>query len=716
MRKELGGILILFLVVLTTVSLLTFSPADPSINHARGPGDIHNFFGVLGAYTAGLLLSGFGLGAFWIPFLLFLAGMRVLGGRPAKTILPIALGGLLLIIATGCLFALRQDIYSLMGSRFPAGGITGIPLKDLLVSYAGPAGGAFIAFLLFLTGLIIATGFSPVRFGRRCYALGRRLYDALRTRYIIRRERKLKAEKRAEVQKKQAQKPEREIVIKAPAPVTAVPPVPAPKQKEFDFMSPSGPFDLPSVKFLTDPDKRPASMDDDSLHMQAKLLEKKLEDFGISGEVTEISPGPVVTTFEYRPAPGVKINRIVNLSDDLALALRAISIRIVAPIPGKSVIGIEIPNAEREVVRIKEIIVSQSFEKSKSRLTLCLGKDIVGEPVAVEMDKMPHLLVAGSTGSGKSVALNTMICSLLYKARPDEVKLLMIDPKRIELSLYDGIPHLIAPVVTNMKKATNALNWAVREMEERYEKLASKQVRNIAQYNKKIEKESDHPDDEKLPYIVIIIDEFADLMAVASRDVETALARLAQMARAAGVHLILATQRPSVNVITGVIKANFPTRISFQVSSKIDSRTILDTNGAESLLGSGDMLYLPPGTGKLQRIHGAFISEDEVNRIIEFLKKQKEPEFDESVTLAPPAAEEADGDLEFDDRYDEAVALVSRTRQASISMIQRHLRIGYNRAARIIEVMEQQGVVGPSDGVKQREVLISNLEDMDGGK
>ncbi|MFZ5564936.1 MAG: DNA translocase FtsK [Thermodesulfobacteriota bacterium] len=711
MKKELGGILILFLVALTAVSLLSYSPADPSINHARGPGEIHNFFGVLGAYTAGFLLSGFGMGAFWVPFLLLLAGIRVLTGKPAKTILPIVLGGLVLIVATGCLFAFRQAAGPDPAGRFPAGGITGEPLKDLLVGYAGPAGGGFIAFLLFLTGLIIATGFSPVRFGQKCYTLGRRIYDYLHTRYIIRRERKIKAEKRVEIQKKQAQKPEREIVIKTPAPPVVVP-APVPKQKEFDFMSPSGPFELPSVKFLTDPDKRPASLDDGSLHMQARLLEKKLEDFGISGEVTEISPGPVVTTFEYRPAPGVKINKIVNLSDDLALTLRAISIRIVAPIPGKSAIGIEIPNAEREMVRIKEIIVSQAFEKSKSKLTLCLGKDIVGEPVAVEMDKMPHLLVAGSTGSGKSVALNTMICSLLYKATPDEVKLLMIDPKRIELSLYDGIPHLITPVVTNMKKATNALNWAVREMEERYEKLALKQVRNIAQFNKKMEKEPAGPENKKLPYIVIIIDEFADLMAVASRDVETALARLAQMARAAGIHLILATQRPSVNVITGVIKANFPTRISFQVSSKIDSRTILDANGAESLLGSGDMLYLPPGTGKLQRIHGAFISEEEVARIIEFLKKQKEPEFDESVTLSAPASEEEAGDVEFDERYDEAVALVARTRQASISMIQRHLRIGYNRAARIIEIMEQQGVVGPSDGVKPREVLISNLEDM----
>ncbi|MDY6905565.1 MAG: DNA translocase FtsK 4TM domain-containing protein [Thermodesulfobacteriota bacterium] len=715
MKKELGGILIFFLVILTLVSLLTYSASDPSLNHAGASGEIENFFGPLGAYTAGFLLGGFGLGAFWIPFLLLLAGVRIFRGRPPKTIIPIILGGLVLIIATGTLFAFRQPAYLLFGTEFSAGGITGIPLQHFLARFSGRAGGMLIAFLLFLAGLIIATGFSPVRFGRLCWKLGYALFNRIRTSYIIRKERKRKAVKRAAAKNKQPRpKPAREVKIKTPVAPPAKP-VPRPKQEEFDFMSPSGAYTLPSIKFLNEPDERPASVDDESLEMQARLLEKKLEDFGIQGEVTEISPGPVVTTFEYKPAPGIKINKIVNLSDDLALALRAISIRIVAPIPGKSVIGIEIPNAEREIVRIRDIIISPVFDKLKSKMTLCLGKDIVGEPVAVEMDKMPHLLVAGSTGSGKSVALNTMICSLLYKARPDEVKLLMIDPKRIELSLYDGIPHLITPVVTDMKKATNALNWAVREMEERYQKLSEKKVRNIAQYNRKIEKESGDAEQEaaKLPYIVIIIDEFADLMAVASRDVEAALARLAQMARAGGIHLILATQRPSVNVLTGLIKANFPTRISFQVSSKTDSRTILDANGAESLLGNGDMLYLAPGSAKLQRIHGAYISEEEVCRIIEFLKKQKQPEFDDRVTAPPPRQEAETGETEYDERYDEAVALVAKTRQASISMVQRHLRIGYNRAARIIETMEQEGVVGPSDGVKPREVLIANLDEMD---
>ncbi|RLC29025.1 MAG: DNA translocase FtsK, partial [Deltaproteobacteria bacterium] len=422
MRKELGGILIFFFVVLTLVSLLSFSPYDPSINHAGGGGDVHNFFGIVGAFTSSLLLSGFGLGAFWIPILLLVAGIRTLRGKPAKNVVPVALGGLLLVIATGCLFSFAQKEYHLFGTIFPAGGIAGGLLENLLEQYTGRAGGILTALLLFLVGLMVSTRFSPVRFGRRCRDLANRIYDRIYTFYIIRKERKLKARNLARRKEKRPEKTNREIVIKAP-PKPPVITAPKPRQEEFDFMNPSGHFELPSIKFLNDPEQQPVSFDDESLQMQARLLEKKLEDFGVNGDVTEILPGPVITTFEYKPAPGVKINRIVTISDDLALALRAISVRIVAPIPGKSVIGIEIPNPERRTVHIKEIIVSKAFEKSKSKLTLCLGKDIVGEPVAVEMDKMPHLLIAGSTGSGKSVALNTMICSLLYKATPDEVKL-----------------------------------------------------------------------------------------------------------------------------------------------------------------------------------------------------------------------------------------------------------------------------------------------------
>ncbi|MGE4520838.1 MAG: DNA translocase FtsK [Desulfobacteraceae bacterium] len=458
----------------------------------------------------------------------------------------------------------------------------------------------------------------------------------------------------------------------------------------------------PETVFLIPPSRETEDIDTRFLKEQARKLEKKLEDFSIRGEVKEIAPGPVITTFEYKPAPGIKISKIVNLENDIALALSALSVRIVAPIPGKNVIGIEVPNKKREIVRIREIIESEIFENFKHGLPLCLGKDIDGNPFVSDLSKMPHLLIAGATGTGKSVCLNSMITSLLYKCSPEDVKLLMIDPKRIELSLYNDIPHLITPVVTDMKKATNALNWAVKEMEQRYDLLAMEKVRNIDQYNAVSE--------EKLPYIVIIIDELADLMMVSSRDVETALARLAQMARASGIHLILATQRPSVDVLTGVIKANFPTRISFQVSSKTDSRTILDTNGAEALLGNGDMIFLPPGTSKIKRLHGAYISEKEVTDVIDFLKSQMEPEYIDDVTEAFETENESYSDEDYDPLYDKAVQFVTSTRQASISAVQRHLRIGFNRAARIIEYMEKDSIVGPAQGSKPREVIAGSFD------
>ena len=714
MKKEIIGILFFFMVVFSLISLISFDPADPCLFfNAGATSRVHNLFGVVGANFAGILVGLFGIGAFWVPFLCLLGCILFFGKNPGQALLPLAAGGILLIITTGSLLALKQDHYILFGSRFSSGGIVGIPLKSLAVRYSNPAGGTIILLLAWLIGFIMATGFSVVAFYRRLKAANEALFDRIATLFIKWRERRQKSARRRRTLKAEKKKKKEKIRIKTPDP-KPVPVKPVPKQAVFDFMKDDGDFSLPSVNFLDEPEARPPSTSKENLRMQSRLLEKKLEDFGVLGKVVAVTPGPVITTFEYEPAPGVKINRVVSLTDDLALALRAISIRIVAPIPGKAVIGVEIPNTDRETVRFKEMVLSPAFEQAKTTLTLCLGKDIVGNPVSAGLEKMPHLLIAGATGAGKSVALNTMICSLLYKLTPDQVKLIMVDPKRIELSMYDGIPHLITPVVTDVKKATNALFWAVREMEHRYELLSEMKTRNIDQYNRKVQKEKPTAEDGTpltlLPFIVIIIDELADLMMVASRDVEVALTRLAQMARAAGIHLILATQRPSVDVLTGIIKANFPTRLTFQVSSKTDSRTIIDTNGAESLLGMGDMLFLPPGTGRLQRIHGAYISEAELARVTEFLKKQQRPDYDKSVVEAPAKEAENAGEKEYDERYDDAVALVTQAGQASISMVQRHLRIGYNRAARIIEMMEQEGVVGPQDGVKPREVLVRNYE------
>ncbi|WDP91656.1 MAG: DNA translocase FtsK [Desulfobacter sp.] len=477
----------------------------------------------------------------------------------------------------------------------------------------------------------------------------------------------------------------------------------------------SGAFRLPSLDFLNRPETR-MEVDHEAIRRDAELLEQKLGYFGIKGEVMEVSPGPVITTFEYKPAPGIKISKIVNLADDLALALSALSIRLVAPIPGKDVIGIEIPNERMSIVPFADIVGSEAFMNIDSRTPICLGKDIIGNPVVVGLDKMPHLLIAGATGTGKSVALNAMITSILYKSSPEMVKFIMIDPKRIELSLFNDIPHLITPVITDMKKANIALQWVVREMERRYEKLAKLQVRNIEQYNRKIKQGNiGHLGEEfeHFSYIVIIIDELADLMMTASKDIEFSLTRIAQMARAAGIHLILATQRPSVDVLTGIIKANFPTRISFQVSSKTDSRTIIDSNGAETLLGRGDMLFVPPGTARLTRVHGTYLSERELITITDSLKSQGRPDYLLEVITEreeePVTAEVGEDD--YDEKYQAALDFVLSTRQASISSVQRALRVGYNRAARIIDLMEKKGVVGPSDGVKPRQVLVDHRMD-----
>ncbi len=487
-------------------------------------------------------------------------------------------------------------------------------------------------------------------------------------------------------------------------------------------------LELPPVSLLDYVQGERAVIDPEKLRDNAQRLVKTLKEYGIEGSVREIRPGPVVTMYEYVPAPGIKISKIAGLADDLAMSMAALRVRIVAPIPGKGAVGIEIPNDVRETVYLKEIVAHDAFKKSGAGLTMALGKDIEGNAYAANLAKMPHLLVAGATGTGKSVSINAMIMSILFKATPDEVRMIMVDPKMLELSVYEGIPHLLLPVVTDPKKAALALRWAVEEMERRYEVLSATGVRNIDGYNEKLSaaKEAGKPmvipgkkegEEERvcesMPYIVVIVDELADLMMVASREVEGSIMRLAQMARAAGIHLILATQRPSVDVLTGVIKANFPTRIAFQVASKHDSRTIIDGNGAEHLLGRGDMLFLSPGVGGIKRVHGAFVSDQEVERTVAFWKEQARPQYDESI-LAPRGDENAEGGAggeaeAKDEMYDQAVAIVAETRQASISMIQRRLRIGYNRAARMVELMETEGIVGPADGAKPREVLVNAI-------
>jgi S-DNA-T family DNA segregation ATPase FtsK/SpoIIIE len=492
----------------------------------------------------------------------------------------------------------------------------------------------------------------------------------------------------------------------------ATPAPEAPGSKSRKAAPTPGTYTLPGLDLLDPLPPWNHQVQENAMLAQAEKLVNTLRHFGVEGRVTAIMTGPVVSRFEYEPALGVKISKITGLADDLALALKALSIRIVAPVPGKGVLGIEVPNPKRQVVGLREILADAAYQKSASRLSLALGKDIMGLSVVTDLAKMPHLLIAGATGSGKSVGLNAMILSILFKATPEEVRFLMVDPKRIELSMYEDIPHLLHPVVFNPKEATMALHWAVGEMERRYAFLSDMSVRNIEGYNQKAGAKKADPRIEEgilprsLPYLVIVIDELADLMLVSSRNTEEYLIRLAQKARASGIHLIVATQRPSVDVITGLIKANFPTRISYQVSSRMDSRVILDAMGAERLLGMGDLLFMPPGTSRLRRIHGPFVTEEEVTRVTEFLKAQAAPAYEPGITEMREAEEEIAENGDRDEKYADAVELVAETRNASISMLQRRLRVGYNRAARIIETMEKEGLIGPSDGIKAREVYV----------
>ncbi len=625
-----------------------------------------------------------------------------------------------------------------------SGGVAGKFISDIFVYILHPAGSYIFLLVLFAVCLIITIDVSFASMLSNAIGFVRGRINSWNEFSEARQERQEKRELQKEELARQPFEPP--VILEDLRPVEKPARKKKARQPSFDF-TPSSDFKVPPLTLLDEVPRRDTKVKRESLLMNSRILEKKLADFGVEGKVTEVRPGPLITIYELEPAPGVKINRITNLSDDLAMALKAPSVRI-APISGKSVVGVEIPNNEREPVHLRNCLENEEFLETKYRLPIALGEDTTGTPVIADLARMPHLLIAGTTGSGKSVSLNAMICSILLKALPEEVKMLMIDPKRLELSSYEGIPHLLHPVVVNPKDAAQVLRWAVAEMERRYRIISEVGVKNIDKYNKHVEEATGRgkpvkaePEEEeeaengdgpaftpsaeatasqkepekrfplvKLPYIIIVIDEMADLMMVAQRNVEESLTRLAQMARAAGIHLILATQRPSVDVITGIIKANFPTRISFQVSSKVDSRTILDQLGAEQLLGAGDMLFMPPGTSRLIRIHGAFVSDREIERIVGFLKKQGDPSYDESILQEEAeSGENGKADDDYDEKYDEAVELVTELGQASISLVQRYLKVGYNRAARMIEKMEAEGVVGPSDGVKPRKVLARKI-------
>ena len=659
-----------------------------------------NWCGTVGHLIAWGLMSLLGISSFWFIILLVFFSVQFFSRTSDFERLPfIFLGSVGILIASssllGIMYPAEGDFVSVLGRYYPAGGMAGSWLAHFLKTYLGTPGAILLLLLLLIFSLMLAVRFSPYFVGRKLLSAA---YGRIGESYFQKSEAKPKKEKTVQE------------ILQEPKISTSIPSVHEParmeslaEEDEEDFQVlpvSSGEYRLPGIGLLDKVDAKEDELNLEHYYTVSKKLEKKLSDFGISGKVEGISPGPVVTTYEFAPAPGIKITRIVSLADDLAMVLKAESVRIVGSIPGKAALGIEIPNPQREIVYIRDILASETFKNATSKLTLGLGKDVVGQPVVADLAKMPHLLIAGATGSGKSVGINAIICSILFKATPDEVRFLLIDPKRIELSGYEDIPHLLHPVVVDPKMANRALQWAVREMERRYMLLDEMRVKSFASYNQVAE--------EKLPLIVIVVDELADLMMISSREVEESIARLAQMARAAGMHLILATQRPSVDVLTGLIKANFPTRISFKVFSKVDSRTILDMSGAEHLLGDGDSLFLPPGKARMLRIHGTYISENETERIIEFLKEQGTARYDASVL---EAVEEENGDYngvgddDYDEKYDEAVALVCESGQASISMVQRRLRVGYNRAARMIEIMEKEGIVGPSDGSKPREVL-----------
>jgi len=666
--REVQGIAVMTAGVFVLIALAVFDPAV-------APGEQSSMVGPVGIWLAWACFRSFGYAAFLFPLAAGVWGVSAFV-RPlaARGWTPLA-GLLVLLLAATGLLQQATDAFAAArvthGGIVPAGGFTGWAAAAALHATIGNAG----AWLLLLTavpvGALLVTQIS--------YAAVTRLVSA-----------RLEAAELALPTIVEPARAKSTLMEKGLS-----------WQETFDFGKHGAEaFQLPPVGLLQAPSATELKRTREELQDNAEILRRKLADFEVDGRIVQVSPGPIITSYEFEPAAGVKVAQVVNLADDLALALKAASVRIVGPIPGRGTVAVEVPNDEWATVYLREIFVSAEFAESKGKLPLALGKDVNGMPVVADLTAMPHLLVAGATGSGKSVGLNSMICSILYKATPADVRFLMVDPKRLELSVYEGIPHLLSPVVTDAKEAAARLRWIVGKMDERYKALQLKQVRNIEGYNKAV------PPEEKLPYWVVVVDELADLMMVSAGEVQTSLVRLAQIARAVGIHLIIATQRPSVDVVTGLIKANFPTRIAFQVASKVDSRTVLDGNGAEQLLGRGDMIYVPPGANKQLRVHGAWVSDDEVKAVCEFLRTQGTAVYEEVVLPTEAEAAEGGDAADRDDLYWDAVHLVIGQRQGSISFLQRRMRLGYPKAARFIDMMEQDRVLGPGDGAKPREVLV----------
>ncbi|MEC9154743.1 MAG: DNA translocase FtsK 4TM domain-containing protein [Pseudomonadota bacterium] len=741
--REMALVLLGTCAIFLLLAIMSYSPDDPSFNFTGTGDDVRNLVGSSGAFFADLTLLVLGWVAYSIPVLLTMVGLRLLQKeRPVWS--PMlwcvrASGWFGLVICLCILFELHSQPSPLLPSG--NGGFIGVWLGQAGVDIFGRVGLTVLSCAGAIIGLQAALGFSWIDVATLIIRLISLLwrqsvifldnqFDRYKARRVHRLEARQQTKQRVEDRQAALQKVTRQIESKPEIEILPK----AAEQKPAAKISQKRLFDSKGVGELPDIDLLDAQAKDlglgysaDVLAAMSTQLELKLADFGVEAEVVSVLPGPVVTRFEVQPAAGVKVQKISGLAKDLARSLAVISVRIVEVIPGKSFVGIEIPNEHREMVQLQEVIRSTAFQDAPSVLTLALGKDISGASVVADLAKMPHLLVAGTTGSGKSVGVNAMLLSLLLKATPDQVRMILVDPKMLELSVYEGVPHLLTPVVTDMKEAAHALNWCVAEMERRYRLMAAMGVRNLAGFNRQVndaiqkgeplkdpiwkDETEPAPDLQALPAIVVVIDEFADMMMVVGKKVEQLIARIAQKARAAGIHLVLATQRPSVDVITGLIKANIPSRISFQVSSKIDSRTVLDQGGAEQLLGHGDMLYLPPGTALPQRVHGAFVSDDEVHRVVSDWKQRAEPDYLTDIVSggAEDAFVQLDGesDTEQDDAlYDEAVQFVLESRRASISSVQRKLRVGYNRAARLIEAMEAAGVVSPMNANGSREILV----------